>query len=95
MAWSDLSTTKLIWVARRQKDHIRNILGAEMAEPGSQLEARGKDGAPGITFIIATRVLSQVQIELATRGIMPDDPKLGGKENDLLPMIAEVMANAG
>jgi len=84
MAWSELSTENLIWVANTQKNAFQMLV--DMGEKAHK--ARGKDGPPsqGIEMIIG--ILTRVEEELRNRGFDPTDEEMFGP--DVLGQIAEI-----
>jgi hypothetical protein len=88
MSWADLSTSKLIFVARSQKAHILRTLEGDPAKFG--VTPPHSESPPLATAFIAINVLSRVESELRNRGIDPATDKRLGK--DVLGMIVEVKA---
>jgi len=89
MSWTEKSTTRLIWVARNQKNNILRIL--DMTP--EQMEAVPKNGeSPNFaTAFVSIMILSRVEDELRNRGINPaTDPRLG---QDVLGLFAGVKAD--
>lgn len=88
MAWSDLTTSKLIFVARSQKAHILRTLEGDPNKFG--VTPPHSESPPSATAFIALMVLGKVEEELRVRGINPSTDKRLGQ--DVLGMFAEVKA---